>query len=37
MGLWCTEIKMMELSKDYVEIIQERYWNYRDKEQRRLI
>ena len=28
---------MMELSKDYVEIIQERYWNYRDKEQRRLI
>ena len=28
---------MMELSKDYVEIIQERYWNYRDKEQRKLI
>jgi hypothetical protein len=27
----------MELSKDYVEIIQERYWNYRDKEQRKLI
>ena len=26
---------MMELSKDYVEIIQERYWNYRDKEQRK--
>ena len=28
---------MMELSKDYVEIIQERYWNYRDKDQTKLM
>ena len=28
---------MMELSKDYVEIIQERYWNYIDKDQTKLM
>ena len=28
---------MMELSKDYVEIIQERYWNYIDKNQTKLM
>jgi len=27
---------MMELSEDYVDIIQTRYWNYRDKEQTKL-